>query len=308
MLDLIALRDFVAVIRGGSFSAAAKRSGVPKSTISKRVQDLELALGVQLIERTTRALRLTPEGMALHTRALALLADAEETLRLISRQASEPEGRLKLSVPLLFGQTRIASIAAVYRARFPKVMLDIVLGDVRVDLIENGFDAAIRVGPLPDSTLIARTFAVAQNIIVAAPSLAEMLKTSAGSPDEESKAFAFLKDVPTLAYTPQSDGGAVWPMHKSTARLTRDIAIEPAITVNGLSVIRDLCLAGAGAALLPQFVVADDLAAGRLIRLMPDWSGPDAALSIVHPASRFMTARLKAFIDLLIEMFPNRSL
>jgi DNA-binding transcriptional LysR family regulator len=299
MLDFAALRDFAAVVHDGSFTAASRRLGQPKSTISKRVQDLEAQLGVRLLERTTRALRLTSEGAVLHARAIGLLADIDDMLQSASLQSGTPKGHLRISSPQLFGHTRMAAIAATCRQMHPDVTLEIVLGDGRVDLIEDGFDAAIRVGPLPDSTLVARTFAIARNVVVATPDLLAG-RLMPQSPSD-------LATLPVLAFNRTVGGRQTWTLHQPSGQPV-EVPVTANITANALTLLRDLCIAGQGIALLPEFVVGDDLAAGRLVRLLPDWAGPDATLSIVYPSGRFMTARLRAFIDVLVAAFPGRSL
>jgi DNA-binding transcriptional LysR family regulator len=201
-------------------------------------------------------------------------------------------------VPHLFGQLRIARIAADFRRRHPDVTLEIVLGDSRVDLIEDGFDAAIRVGSLPDSTLQARVFAHAGNIVAASP---EMFGAATpASPGE-------LAIHPVLALQRMGDGKAHLALFDRTGA-AQTVSVAPVITVNSLTVLRDLAIAGSGIAVLPEFTIADDIASGRLIRLLPDWSGMKVPLSVVHPSGRFVTARLRHFIELLVDAFPDRAL
>jgi DNA-binding transcriptional LysR family regulator len=298
MLDLNALRDFVAVIREGSFSGAAHSLGVPKSTISKRVQDLEAALEVRLIERTTRSLRLTAEGTAFHARAIRIVTEAEEAERFLKVHGDEPRGHLRVTATQLFGQIYLGTLAASYRAKHPHATIEIVLVDRLVDLIEEGFDAAIRIGTLADSGLISRTIAEDGNVIVANPATISRY----GIPSQPTQ----LSHLPCVTFQTAATGKAVWRFSKGN--IVKDIQIEPVITVNAQMALRDACLAGAGFASLPRFIVAEDIAAGRLVAVLQDWSGANVPISVVYPSARFLNARLRAFIQLLVERFPDRRL
>jgi DNA-binding transcriptional LysR family regulator len=297
MLDLNALRDFIAVVREQSFSGAALSLGTPKSTVSKRIQDLEAALKTRLIERTTRALRLTPEGMAFHARALRIIAEVEEAENLLQARTHEPSGRLRISAPLLFGQAFLGGIAATYRARFPKVAIEVALIDRRVDLIEEGFDAAIRVGDLPDSNLVVRAFAEVDHVVVSTPAL--VWDEPVVHPDG-------LSQRPCIAHNVDAVTRSTWRLMNGAE--TVDVTVSPVITISSLVAVRDATLAGAGFAYLPRFMVAKDIEDGRLVHAHENWVGVRSPISIVYPSSRFLSARLRAFIDLIVEYFPERLL
>lgn len=297
MLDLNALRDFVAVICEGSFSAAARALGVPKSTISKRVQDLEASLSTRLIERTTRSLRLTSDGAAFHARATRIVADAEDAEKALRAHGDEPVGHLRITSPQLFGQRYLGTVAAAYRTKFPKTTLEISLLDRSVDLIEENFDAAIRIGDLPDSTMVARTIAFADTVVVSTPSLLRR-KTGLMSPVD-------LRTLPCLAFS-MAPYHASWRLQKAGEVL--EVQIKPALAINSLVALRDAAITGAGFAYLPRFIVADDVAAGRLALATPKWSGAIVPISLVYPSARFLSARLRGFVDILVETFPERRL
>ena len=171
-MDLESLRDFLAVVHEGSFVGAAKFRRTPKSTVSKRVQDLEASLGVRLLERTTRALRLTPEGQLLVERGQRIAEEADAVTALFQDRAGAPKGLLRVSCPQLFGQLFMGQIAANLLAQHNDLRLEVQFRDGPVDLIEEGLDCAIRLGELETSTLIARRFAKATNILAAAPAIA----------------------------------------------------------------------------------------------------------------------------------------
>ena len=145
-MNIEELKDFVAVVRAGSFAAASEETGVPRSTLSKRVQMLEASFDLRLLERSTRKLRLTPDGELLLPRALQLTAEADELERLMRDRSLEPRGRLRVSVPMMLGQELLGGLAASYTARWPETEIDVVFTDQRSDLIDDGFDCAVRIG------------------------------------------------------------------------------------------------------------------------------------------------------------------
>jgi DNA-binding transcriptional LysR family regulator len=298
MLDLNALRDFVSVIREGGFSAASRALRVPKSTLSKRIQALEAALDSKLIERTTRSLRLTPEGSGFHARALKIIEQTEEAEAFLKDRSETPKGHLRISSPQLFGQLYLGEIAAAYHARYPETTLDIVLADRAVDLIEEGFDAAIRIGPLPDSSLVARVIATAENVVVASAALFSQRDAPTRPEDLASHSI--------LAFGSAGAASPVWRLHKGEEEIV--VPITPSITMNSLLTLKQAALTGAGLAMLPRFIVAEDLAAGRLVSVLGDWVGPSAPVSIVYPSSRLLNIRMRAFIDLVVARFPERRL
>lgn len=293
-MDLDALRNFVAVDRAGSFAAAARTTGVPKSTLSKRLQMLEASLGVRLIERSTRKLRLTADGVLLRDRAVALLAEADELERLMRGRNEEPQGRLRVSVPVLFGQTYMGEVAASFSLRWPKVTIEAVFSDRHVDLIEEDFDCAIRTGPLEDSNLIARRLTTSHTVLVASKSFVET-RAAIESPDD-------LLEVPTISFSPNG-APAIWQLEYQGQRL--DLTPRSAIVLGSLHATYMAAMAGGGVALIPEMAVATAIAEGSLVQLLPNWRGPATSVSIVYPSRRHPSARLRAFIDLLSEQIAN---
>lgn len=295
-MDINALEEFVAVVKAGSFSQAAIALNTPKSTVSKRVQDLEAALGVRLIERTTRQLRLTAEGAALLPRAERILADAREAERLVSAAQSEPEGHLRIRMPALFAQAFAGQIIAACRAAHPGITLEIVVLDRAVDLMGEGFDGAIAIGDLADSSNAARVIAEADTIPVASPALlaAHTVPTVPGH----------LAELPALVLA--RERSAAWILQKDGAKETAKV--EGVVAVNSLMVLKDAALAGAGIAYLPEFLVQQHLDSGELLRLVPSWGGQKTTISFIYPSPHSVTGRLRAFIDMLVAQFPKRTL
>ena len=283
-LDLSALRGFRSVLREGSFSAAALALRVPKSTLSKRVADLEAHLGVRLIERSTRTLRATQEGEVLAARADRLLGEAEDIRRAFGESGGTPRGHLRLAVPQSFGNVMLGAIAADFRKLHPEVTLEVHFLDRAPDLLEEGFDGCIRFGPLEDSTQVARRLSHGQAMMVAAPDLPG-LETL-----QHPKDLARFDLVGLAAPWP---GGL--PLQNGSEEITLPYA--PPLRLGSHLAVRDAVVAGAGVAALPGIVARPDIAAGRLVRVLPDWSTPRKAIYFVYPSAQSVTARLRVFID-----------
>lgn len=283
-LDLAALRAFRAVLREGSFAAAAAALRVPKSTLSKRVADLEAHLGVRLVERTTRQLRVTQEGEVLAARADRLLGEAEDIRRALGESGGKPRGHLRLAVPAVIGNLMIGPIAAGFRRDHPDVTLEIHFLDRVPDLLEEGFDGAIRFGPLEDSTQVARRLLHGMAVLVAAPGLPGL---------DQVCHPADLLQMPLIGLAAPWPGG--WPLENGKDEVVLPVA--PALRLGSHLAIRDAAVAGAGIAALPRIIAYPEIAAGRLRRVLPGWTTPRKAMYFVYPSAQSVTARLRVFID-----------
>lgn len=286
-MDLVALADFNLVARHGGFGKAARASGRPKATLSRRVTELEAALSLRLFERGTHSLKLTEEGRALHERAAALLTELDETVAAIASGADKPRGRLRISAPLLLSQTAMGKIAAGFALKYPDVKLEITTEDRAVDMVEEGYDLVIRVNPDPDETLVGRAFLHDRLVVVASPNL---VRPADGG---------LVPGVVRGRADQQS-----WKM--KTSDEVRNIIIEPVLALSSLIMVRDAVRAGVGAARLPISLVANDLATGTLVQ-WGEIASSDISLWILYPSRRLMSARVSAFIDFLKAAFPNGS-
>ncbi len=280
-MDLLALADFTLVARHGGFGAASRAARRPKATLSRRVGELEAALDLRLFERGRRDLKLTEEGRALFERASVLLTELEETAATIASGGGQVRGRLRISAPLVFSQTAMGKLAAEFARHHPAARLEVTADDRLIDMIEEGYDLAIRVNPAPDETLVGRPFLHDRLVAVASP---DLLRRSA----------AVLPAVVRGA-----DAARSW-----TVADRETIAIEPVLRLSSLVMIRDAVRAGAGAACLPLSLVLPDLSTGRLERL-GDVAGSDIALWALYPSRRLLNARVSAFLDLLRHSFPQ---
>jgi DNA-binding transcriptional LysR family regulator len=284
-MDLVALADFNLVARHGGFGKAARASGRPKATLSRRVTELEAALNIRLFERGARTLKLTEEGRALHERTAALMIELEETATTIASGAERPRGRLRISAPLLLSQTAMGKIAAGFALKYPEVRLEISTEDRAVDMIEEGYDLVIRVNPDPDEALVGRAFLHDRLVVVASPEFARP-----------------QGDLPVSGIVRGPGDRQTWTVKTSQGTLT--IAIEPILALSSLIMVRDAVRAGVGAARLPISLVSHDLADGTLLH-WGDIEGSEIALWALYPSRRLLSARVSAFLDFLKQAFPN---
>ncbi|CCD97967.1 LysR family transcriptional regulator [Bradyrhizobium sp. STM 3809] len=284
-MDLLALADFTLVARYGGFGRAARASGRPKATLSRRVAELEASLDIRLIERGGRTLKLTEEGRALFERTGALLTELDETVGAIASGGQTPRGRLRISVPLLFSQTAMGKLAATFALRYPEVLLDVTTDDRSVDMVEEGYDLVIRVNPAPDDSLVGRVFLRDRMVVVASPALARP-----------------AAHVPVPAIVRTTEQITAWNVRVSTG--PSRIAINPILRLSSVIMLRDAVRAGVGAACLPLSLASRDLAAGRLVR-WADLDAPPVALWTLYPTRRLLSPRVSAFLDHLKQAFPT---
>ncbi len=283
-MDLLALADFNLVARHGGFGRAARAAGRPKTTLSRRVTELEAALGLRLFERGGRMLKLTEEGRALFERTGALLTELDEAAAAIASGGETPRGRLRIGAPLLFSQIAMGKLTAEFALKFPEVRVEVTTDDRQVDLVEEGYDLVIRVNPDPDATLVGRSFLRDRLVVVASPLLARPTDTA----------------IPTVVRG-TGDQAGVWPM--TTSQGQSSIKVEPVLRLSSLIMVRDAVRAGVGAARLPISLVSHDLDAGRLVH-WGDVEGPEIFLWALYPSRRLLSARVAAFLDHLKAAFP----
>ena len=286
-MDLLALSDFTLVARHGGFGRAARAANRPKATLSRRVAELEGALGMRLFERGTRMLKLTEEGRALFERTSLLLGELEDTATAIASGGGTPRGRLRISAPLVFAQMAMGRLAAEFAIKYPAVQLEVTTDDRAVDMIEEGYDLVIRVNPAPDETLVGRIFLRDRLVVVAHPALSRPLGNG---------------PVPAVVRT--SGDRQEWRMRGAAGTTT--VPIDPVLALSSLIMVRDAVRAGVGAARLPISLVSDDLAEGTLVT-WGEVDAPDIALWTLYPTRRLLSPRVAAFLEHLKEAFPHGS-
>lgn len=290
---LTEMEAFVQVVDQGGFTEAARRMGLSKSAVSKHVSALEARLAVRLLNRTTRRVSPTEVGLAYYDRARTVLADAAEADSMVAALQARPKGALKVSAPVTFGTRQLARPVADFLRAYPEVELNLVLDDRFVELIAEGFDVAIRIGLLADSSLRARKLAEVRTRIVASPGyLAEH-----GTP-------ATIDDLPghRLLHYSNLATGNFWRLRGPSGE-ERQVRVGGRLTVNNGESLMLAAEAGLGIALQPAFILGDALATGRLVEILPDCRPGLLDVHAIYPPGRFTQAKLRAFIDHLVEHF-----
>ena len=296
-MDLVkAMQSFVRVVNTGSFAAAANQLGVSPGIVTRNVQLLEDHLGARLINRTTRRLSVTDIGREYHdfcTRTLVAIKEAEMS---IAGQQSEPSGVLKLLIPKSFGTLHMSGALSDFMLAYPDVRIAATLSDFTVpslDLIENGFDAAIRLTAQRDSSLVVRRIATTEWVLVGAPHYIERHGAPEGVDDLAAHAC--------LVHT--SFSNTVWSFRKG--RQSREVNVKAAVSTNSVLFLRDLVVKGLGIALLPTYCMYQDLLEGRIVRLLPDMQNTSASICVVYPHSKLLPAKVRHFIDFMALRFKS---
>lgn len=286
---------FVRVAELGSFSSAARQLGLSKSAVSKHVTALEERLGVRLINRTTRRLALTEVGAVYRDFCARIVQDVEEAELVAGRHAVEPRGRLKVNAPMTFGSLHLGPLLPDFLARFPKIEVELTLNDRFVDLVEEGYDVAVRVGRLADSSLIARRFATARFVCAAS---ARYLDRNGRCLDPDDLA---RHNCLSYSYRPQPED---WQFSRGEER--RTVRVRGNLSANNGDALRAAACAGLGVVYLPDFILSQDVAAARLMRLLEGWQAPEIPIHAVFPPQRHPSAKLRAFVDFLVERLGRR--
>ena len=281
---------FVRVAEQGSFSVAARQLGLSKSAVSKHVTALEERLGVRLLNRTTRRLALTEVGAVYRDYCARVVQDADEADLAASQHSLEPRGRLRVSAPMTFGFLHLGPLLPEFLARHPALQVELSLDDRVVDLLEEGVDVAVRIGRLTDSSLVARRFATARTVCAA--SAAYLAR--AGTPMVP--ADLARHNCLRYSYRRQPDD---WSFSRGAERVT--VRVAGNLQANNGDVLRAAARGGLGIVCLPDFIAGDDIEAGELVRLLADWTAPEAPIHAVFPPQRHPSAKLRAFIDFLVE-------
>ncbi len=293
-MDLDALSDFNLVATHGGFGRASRAAGRSKATLSRKVTDLEQRLGVRLIDRGSRSLRLTDEGRLLHQNTVGLLSQIIEVGEAVVLGSATPRGRLRISSPIVFAHVALPRIAARFAAAYPDVQLEIVAEDRKVDPVEDGYDLIIRIDPAADERLVGRRFLNDERLIVAPPDMARPKSGQIGSEN--------VVDAVLLTATPPGVEWQVMAGKEASVLLTP----RPVLRFSSLLMVRDAVLAGAGAALLPKLLVADDIAAGRLA-YWGTHAGPPVEIWALQSSRRLVGAKVRAFLGVVETAFPDKA-
>ncbi|MEL6997731.1 MAG: LysR family transcriptional regulator [Pseudomonadota bacterium] len=281
------LKAFVQVVESGSLTRAAEVLQVATSAVSRRIKDLEGRLGTQLLQRTTRQMRLTASGETFQRRAVEILQALEEAEAEAGDQSRALSGTLRIAAPLSFGHSHLAPILIDFATEHPDLELDIDLSDRMVDLISEGLDLAVRIGNLRDSSLIARRLAEVRTVICASP---DFLKRH-GRPETPED----LKDLPFLVYT-GSDRGETLPFERADGS-AGTVTMRPVLRSNNGDLLCDAAIAGLGLALEPSFIIHRSVEQRTLVPVLTDVTWPSVTIHIIYPQTRHLSARARAFID-----------
>jgi DNA-binding transcriptional LysR family regulator len=292
-----ALSTFTRVVEQGSFARAAERMGVSTSAVSRAVSELEAHLGVRLLNRTTRRLSLTESGQAFLERAVQLVADLEEAEAAVSAGALVPRGTLRMTCAITFGERYVAPAIAEFASRHPEMRFDVELSDRTVDLVDEGFDLAIRIGAPGGAALIARRIGATQLLCCAAPAYL----AAHGTPKvpEDLARHRCL----SYAYLAMRD---VWRFRDAEGR-ERSVRIGGPVHANNGRFLASIAATGAGIALEPDFIVGDDVAAGRLVPLLAAFAPPSSPIYAVYPSRRHLSAKVRTFVDFITERFAREA-
>jgi len=292
----IAMTTFVEVARAGGFSAAARRLSMSTTAVSRHVAELERMLGVTLLRRTTRHVSPTEAGARYLPRAAAILEEIERLNAEIGAVDSMPRGKLKITAPASIGNDWIAPLSVDFVEAYPEIELEIEFTERIVDLVAEGFDAAIRSGPLVSSSMIAHRIIEMRYLLCASPSYLERR----GAPERPED----IIEHDCIHWRGAADSGA-WDFAKEGARVS--VPISGRLLINNFAAEHEAAVRGLGLAILPLLNLRDDIEAGRLVHVLPDYEVYRGQLSLVRPPMPFEPPKLRAFIDFITAALRERA-
>ncbi|WP_066918783.1 LysR family transcriptional regulator [Steroidobacter denitrificans] len=295
-IDFNALRMFVAVADAASFSAAARKLNLPKWSVSRRVSELEAAMGVPLLHRTTRRVVLSPAGAALHKRVATLIASLEEAAVESPDQFGEPTGELRISAPNYFGTAFLADAVTQFTQRYPRVHCDLYLNSQPMDFAIEGFDVALRAGPerMKDSSLIARPACPIHARLMASPEYLQASGVPRQAADLAGHKWVMQRGLPSIRLESKRGSATFRP--------------QGPICCDDIFFVREAVRAGAGIGVIPTFLVDKDLARGRLVIVLPQYHTLASYVYIIRPGTRELPRRVRAFNDFLLEYLETHPL
>ena len=294
--DLNDLYYFAMVVDHGGFAAAERALGIPKSRLSRRISQLETDLGVRLLQRSTRRFAVTDVGMSVHRHAQTMLAEAQAAREVVDRLSAEPRGVVRVSVPVAVAQMQLPKILPAFLDKYPKVRLQLHVNNRRVDIINEGYDVALRVRAKldDDGSLVMRSFGQIQELLVASPKYLDR----AGRP----KTPEGLAEHVTLSIS-EDDARQRWDLHGPEGEVRR-IELQPRVTGFDFPMMQAMARDGIGITLLPETVCADAVRRGDLEVVLPDWRLPQGIAHAVFASRRGLLPAVRVFIDFLAEKLP----
>ena len=295
MLDrLESMRLFTRIVELGSFTAAADDLDLPRATVTHAIKRLETRLGAQLLQRTTRRVSTTRDGEVYYGHCLRLLADMDAVEADFREAATQPQGRLRVDLPAPFARLLLAPALPAFLARYPRIELDIGARDRFVDLLREGVDCVLRIGELGDSGMVGRRVAMLAQASVAS---ADYVRRH-GLPDS----LAALRDGHQAVNWASPTTGRAEPLEFMVGRKRQVVNLPGRVTISGIEAYHGCCEAGLGIAQFPRYRVAEGLASGELCEILPANPPPSLPMTVLYPPQRHMPARLRVFIDWLVEL------
>ena len=289
------IKVFTTVAECGSFVAASVALGLSKAAVSRYVSDLERRLGARLMHRTTRKLSLTPEGEIFLARCRVILESIEESEEEISSRGLNASGTLRVTAPVSFGIRHLAPLWSDFLKAYPEVKVDLELSDRVVNLVEEGFDLAIRIGQLNDSTLVCRQLTSTRLVLCASP---DYLKRH-GTPNHPAE----LTEHETFSYSLLSTGHT-WKFDGPEGRV--DVRVSPRMTSNNGDTGVEVCIRGGGIHLWPSFLVEEQLRKGELVEILPAFKASIFGVYAVYPSKKYVSPKVRALVDFLMHKLSNK--
>jgi len=292
LLDGVAV--FVGVINAGSFTAAARALGHSTSYVSKEITRLEKRLGSRLLNRTTRTISLTDAGRAYYERCNQIVIDAENAQRSINQLQDTPRGLLRINAPVSFGSKYLLDVLAQFMQRYPEVKLEVEFNDRLIDVVAEGYDVVIRVGEIKDSNLVARKFTSSKHVAIASPDYIKRMgypKTAEELTQHDCIAYSLLP-APTQ-----------WDFYKDGVRSS--VSVEPRVLCNSAEIEVAMVKQGIGITRLPLFTCEEEVKNGELKIILNDYDQLQLDVYAVYPHRQYLTAKVRAFVDFLVDCFPN---
>lgn len=294
-----AVNTFAKVVELGSFARAAERLGQSTSAVSRQVSELESHLNVRLLNRTTRRLSLTEAGQGFYEHSVQLLADLEDAEASVRVAGVEPKGTLRITCGVTFGTRYLAPVLAEFSAAHPDVLLDLDLSDRVVDLVEEGFDVAIRIGHIGSQGMVSKRLGWTQIVCCASPNYLEMHPAPIRSP-------ADLAQHECLSYTNVGMPNT-WHFEGKSGRDSRvSVRVPPRHRANNGQVLASLAVQGVGIVYEPDFIIANEMRAGQLVPLLRDYMPPRSPIAAVYPSRRHLSAKVRSFVDFLAMRYEQR--
>jgi len=296
MLKTEEIQAFIQIVDSGTITAAAEQLRVAKSAISRRLSELEEQLGVELFHRSTRKLNLTDSGHLFYQRCTLIIDEIREAEFSVSQSHKEISGQLKIAVPHSFGVMHLASAIVDFQKQHPAIFFDIDLNDREVDLIQEGFDIAIRIGTLKDSSLIARKLAELSTVVCASPKYLD--KNGKPVTVEE------LKQHNCIAYS-YLEHPDQWDFFDKNNKLYK-VKINKIMQINNGEFMRDMAISGLGIIRQPTFIAYEDIVSGNLIPFLHDYRSTPLNLYALYPPTRHLSQKVRLFIDFLVERYTGK--